>query len=265
MTSTRHTIIVIMILSMGCIAPFIAVAAQAPFRPAQTGWCSSALGGHCVNLASLTAAVQPVPGLEFLQIDTSSLGNLLASLYVFGLGFIGVAALIMLTYGGIKYMIARDKDPTEAKKYMTNALIGLALALSSWLILYVINPDLVTKLDLALIPINNLGPPPGDGTKLTPPPTQTAADCTKIALGECGDYKNCTPAAGSAGTQCIDRGALDQSFKLPFCNDNTIVAASPGETPPCACKTPNLKPVLENKFLVQGSWNFYDLVWTCKE
>ena len=261
MTRIRDTAITILLFSGAVALPLIAAASSAP---PVTG-CASSGGGYCVNLASLTAAVRPVPGLEFLQIDPSSLGDLLSSLYVFGLGFIGIAALIMLTYGGIKYMVAGEKDPSEAKKYMRNAALGLALALVSWLILYVINPDLVLKLDLTLIDIGNVGSPQGDGTALTPPPTRTTENCAAIEPSQCGFFKNCVLTTDAAGTTCLDRTTLEQSTGLPFCNDATTVAASPGETPPCACKTPNLKPVLEQKFLALGSWNFWDLVCVCNE
>jgi hypothetical protein len=68
------------------------------------------------------------------------------SVYKFGLWAIGICALLMVVIGGYMYITsAGNKSSAElAKKYITDAIIGLILAMLSWLILYVINPDLVT-------------------------------------------------------------------------------------------------------------------------
>ena len=93
-----------------------------------------------------TAPAQPsyIPGLEFLQVPVGAdIGMLLTTLYVWGLGFVALAAFFMLTWGGVLYMFAGDRDPSDAKSKMKNAVYGLLLALGSYLILYTINPDLV--------------------------------------------------------------------------------------------------------------------------
>jgi len=66
---------------------------------------------------------------------------------VFGLGLVAISALVVLVAAGVWYMSAGDNAGRagEAKKWMGNAIFGLVLALLSWLILYTINPDLVTK------------------------------------------------------------------------------------------------------------------------
>ena len=50
-------------------------------------------------------------------------------------------------------MFAGDRDPSDAKSKMKNAIYGLLLALGSYLILYTINPDLVNVKITALPPI----------------------------------------------------------------------------------------------------------------
>lgn len=54
-------------------------------------------------------------------------------------------AVLMLIYAGIKYM-STDAfgGKEEAKRIIENALWGLLLAMSAWLIVFTINPDLVT-------------------------------------------------------------------------------------------------------------------------
>ena len=86
-----------------------------------------------------------LPGIEFLPInECTKPGDLISAIYVFALSLIGVSAFAMLTFGGIKYMLSGDRDPTQAKEMMKNALIGLVIAFTAYLILYTINPDLVS-------------------------------------------------------------------------------------------------------------------------
>ena len=143
-------------------ATTIPLAARAQFQ------CFSTKGGYCVKIpagdagkGTLSAgrflfAANPsaIPGLEFLgnfAVDSNgniAFGNLLVNIYYFLLSLVGISALIVMVVGGIRYMLAGDKHPTEAKRMMWNAILGLLLALTSYLILYTINPDLVSKLDL---------------------------------------------------------------------------------------------------------------------
>ncbi len=113
----------------------------------------TALSGN-KNLYAQVGKPFVVPGLEFLKLDAnSSLGDILIRIYTFALGLVGLSALLMLIFGGVRYATATESGIKQAKEWMTNALVGLALALLSWLILFVINPDFVQKLTLKLEPI----------------------------------------------------------------------------------------------------------------
>jgi len=73
-------------------------------------------------------------------------------LYLFGLGAVGVLALIFLIIGGFLYMFSdtvTSKD--KAREYISGALIGLVLGLGAYLILKTINPDLV-KINPPILP-----------------------------------------------------------------------------------------------------------------
>ncbi|MFP4539749.1 MAG: hypothetical protein ACLFNN_02315 [Candidatus Paceibacterota bacterium] len=65
---------------------------------------------------------------------------------------IGVAALlaiIFITIGGIQYITTDSITNKESgKETINNALLGLLLALVSWLILYTINPNLSETFDV---------------------------------------------------------------------------------------------------------------------
>jgi len=72
-----------------------------------------------------------------------------ASVYIKGLfnltiAIAGVLAVIKIIFGGIQYMSTDAFGAkNEAKNTIQNAIWGLALALSAWLILYTINPNLI--------------------------------------------------------------------------------------------------------------------------
>ena len=139
--------------------------------------CYSDRGGYCIKIVAPKNAPKnasvgfAIVGLEFLG-ESAALGDLLANLYYFLFGLVGISALVMFVWGGIEYMLAGDKDPSEAKKRMKNAVFGLVLALTSWLILYTINPDLVSRLDINLDPITPQQRTDQPPSSTIPPPDQ---------------------------------------------------------------------------------------------
>ena len=60
------------------------------------------------------------------------------------LGLIAGLAVIQLAYGGVQYVLSASYGgKNDGKKHIQDAFIGLGIALSAWLILKIINPDLV--------------------------------------------------------------------------------------------------------------------------
>lgn len=100
--------------------------------------------------ASAAAAVTPVllTGQSTLQevgINASNLSSLLGTVFNLGVALAVVLALIMIILGGVQMMTTDSWEKhSEGKSRIENALWGLGLALVSWLILYTINPTLVT-------------------------------------------------------------------------------------------------------------------------
>lgn len=141
--------------------------------------CKSEKKGYCVRLDARDApqaaqkksrllffatshAGAPFPGLEFLQTYdigyNTKVGQLLSALYNFGVVIAGISALIMFTYGGVLYLTSAGSSSaiSKAKGYIRNALLGLALIVGSYLILYTINPDFTLTLSEDRIPDLNL-------------------------------------------------------------------------------------------------------------
>ncbi len=88
----------------------------------------------------------PLEANAFPGVDTTgkSLPDFLKTAFQFGLSLAAVLAVIMIIWGGVKTMLSESvfgKD--EGKKIIQDALLGLGLALVSWLILFTINPELV--------------------------------------------------------------------------------------------------------------------------
>ncbi len=70
------------------------------------------------------------------------------NLYQVGIGIAGVLAVAMLVFGGVEYIASAAVDmKKDAKDRMGAAILGLLLALLSWIVLDTINPDL-TRFEL---------------------------------------------------------------------------------------------------------------------
>jgi hypothetical protein len=133
------------------------------------------------------------------------------------IGLSGILAVVMIMFGGIKYMSTDAfTGKSDAKNTIQNALWGLAMVLGAWMILFTISPDLV-KFDISLtrfIPPERASstpivlppvivPPPGNGG-LLPTPTRAwrlVPESAPKPGGKCIDDRS-----GRAGTQYTKDG-----------------------------------------------------------
>ena len=87
---------------------------------------------------------QPVytPPTQGLPTD---LGQLISQIFTWSLGILGISVFVMFFYSGFLWLTAAGNTARigEARNHMTNAVFGAILLLSSYLILYTINPDFV--------------------------------------------------------------------------------------------------------------------------
>lgn len=83
------------------------------------------------------------------------LSSYLEAVFAFGISLAGILAVAMIVIGGIQYMTAYGNSSAveNAKERITQALLGLLLAVAAWLILYTINPDLA-KGQLTVPPVS---------------------------------------------------------------------------------------------------------------
>lgn len=101
---------------------------------------------HLINIALAQVGggvtlLEPFPGGE---PNPQSLGAYLADLFPWFIGFIALLAMVMLIWGGFQYMFSGIPGiKTEAKQRIWAAILGLLLALSAYLVLHTINPEIL--------------------------------------------------------------------------------------------------------------------------
>lgn len=102
----------------------------------------SLLAAKGVSAVGYTPLVH-IPGLP--ENGTVDISAYLVGIYNFLLSIVGIVAVIMLIIGGMKYITAAGNGAavTDAKESIKDALLGLALALFSWVIVAQINPDVL--------------------------------------------------------------------------------------------------------------------------
>lgn len=93
-----------------------------------------------IPYVNLTSAVSSGDG-----IAVPFLAQYISGIYQFLISIVGVLAGVFILIGGFQYLTAGGSPErvTSAKRRIANALTGLILALSSYVILFAINPDLL--------------------------------------------------------------------------------------------------------------------------
>jgi formate/nitrite transporter FocA (FNT family) len=79
---------------------------------------------------------------------TNDFMSYLNSLYNFGIGISALLAVFMIGFGAFKYTVFSAGNAStmgDAKETIYSAIFGLGLALTAWLVLNIINPDLINN------------------------------------------------------------------------------------------------------------------------
>ncbi len=85
--------------------------------------------------------LEPIPGSN----TAGDFGDYVTAIYRFALWSVGIAAMFMITIGGGMYLTSAGNTSAigNAKNVITDAIIGLVLALAAWFLLNLINPDII--------------------------------------------------------------------------------------------------------------------------
>lgn len=110
-----------------------------------------------IVLPRLIIPIPTIPSFSQVTVQTSDEGRqyldipwiaqYLSGLYVYLLSISGVIAGIIIMYAGFKWMTAGGNAAaiSDAKEKISNALIGISLLVSAYLILFIINPELIAN------------------------------------------------------------------------------------------------------------------------
>ena len=105
------------------------------------------------------------------EISGTSIGEYIQAVYKYAIGIVGIVAAAVIMWSGFMWITAggNPQKITEAKSWLTGALSGLMLAMTSFLILQTVNPE--------LIKIKPIGPDPVKGIPEADP--SIVEKCTK--------------------------------------------------------------------------------------
>jgi len=114
-----------------------------------------------------------IPGLTFSEADEIGieqdtdgrtflyfpfLGEYIAAVYQYGVIVASVLAILMVLFGGIQWIISGGEQEriTSAKKHITGALVGLLIAVTSYVFLNTLNPELVNFRNLRVFKVKTI-------------------------------------------------------------------------------------------------------------
>lgn len=172
----------------------------------------------------------PIPGTTVGNCAVDSEGKLIdpdnctvpvtsyiSTMFMILIGLAGVLAVLMIVIGGVQYLSTDAiSGKSEGKEKITNAILGLLLAIGCWVILNTINPGALSfNLDtVGTIDPSTITP----GTITPPPPTQTTCIFSQTCRGD-ACYSQCP-----VGTQLPDASAETNALNA---NNINIIGSSP--------------------------------------
>jgi hypothetical protein len=108
------------------------------------------------SASSVTALFTDADGNKYLSIPF--LGQYLAAVYRYAVAIVSILAIIVIIFAGILYILpgGSQENTTKAKTLMIGAVTGLLLSVSSYVILYTINPELVQFKNLKVLYVQGI-------------------------------------------------------------------------------------------------------------
>ncbi|MBI4135300.1 C39 family peptidase [Candidatus Uhrbacteria bacterium] len=96
------------------------------------------------GLQPFTAPLEKVVG-EKRIVEIDFIAQYIAGIYRYLIGIVGIAAGVMIVWAGIKWLTAGGMPDRigSAKKQIAGAIMGVIIALGAYVILFVVNPELV--------------------------------------------------------------------------------------------------------------------------
>jgi len=163
----------------------------------------------------------PIEDLPTTQTTPGDFYDYVLLVYKILIGAVGVCAILMIIIGGFLYSTSAGNNASmeKAKTIITDAIVGLLIALIGWLLLFLINPDLVNIRKLgqtsgAAAPAGTSpggsGPTGPKGTYVSYEPCSTADNATQKAKlpSDIGTKSDCPPGGKN---NCVNMCGINDS------------------------------------------------------
>lgn len=167
----------------------------------------------------------PLPGISTLS-GKNILGEYLPAIFKLAIGLSAVFAVLMIVIGGFQY-ISSDAimKKSEGKERIKNAVLGLVLVISAWLILNTINPNLLNiNLNIEAITTTStggFGTLSKEGVKMTDAQiADSNAVRASLATEDVWTYKG--PCTEGQTTGCVNLNGLSETIKSGLVTLNSV-------------------------------------------
>lgn len=179
-------------------------------------YTSSSNSGSSSSGSLSYTPMEEIPGFG----KSGDFATYVTNLYKFGIWTVGIAALLMIMLGGFMYITSAGNTSSmgKAKTIITDAIIGLIMALTAYILLNTINPALLTIKKLS----GTTSTSSTDSGK-----TGTTGESTKIAKG-------CTTEVDTALEKAASNNGIDANYMKAIvkcgegCNANKSSAGACG-------------------------------------
>ncbi|MFA4817775.1 MAG: hypothetical protein WC608_03610 [Parcubacteria group bacterium] len=157
--------------------------------------------------------LEKIPGSDKETSQAIDFYTYVSAIYKFGIWAVGIVALFMLVFGGYTYITSAGNNSSmeTAKKIITDAIVGVIMALTAYLLLFAINPDLVKMKKLA--PVAGIS---GTGTGAT----TTGATGAPSGVGKCVPLTTGPCSVDNLKSSCF--GATNAEKASAICNAESV-------------------------------------------
>ncbi len=171
-----------------CIDSNSSTGCQSGYSSKTTGTCATISGCKQYQKPATTTQNQPQQAFPYVPMEaipgfpkTGDSTAYILQLYQFGLWTVGIAAMLMISIGAFMYITSGGNTSTmgTAKGYIVDAIAGVILALTSYILLYTINPALVQ------IGGNNYDTTGSNSSSNTGNNGTSTGTCTPVPGGDC--------------------------------------------------------------------------------
>lgn len=169
-----------------------------------------------IDAANTYTPMEEIPGFG----KPTTFPAYVLAVYKFGLWTIGIVAVLMISVGGYMYLTSAGNNASveKAKSIITDAILGFILAMVSYLILYIINPDLVSLNPLTQR-VGGIGAAGSPGSVSGPTGTTKGyqAACPDTSSTTAIDYSKAKNDSNIKLSSACDKYDFSNSFNVNKC------------------------------------------------